>query len=736
MASPTDEETATIPAAEPSIHPWLANASNGVEVFDPLTAAEEAELPELNFRPLALKPWYLWMSFGLFSLCFAVLISLVTLDRTMPPWFDVDSTTSYQVWLYAPGVLGFITALLSRGTIRSYNRIIPYVRMASSSSDVRGRRERRYFGSVLTMQLAAVPGEQVNLGQVLNLWICGDYVSCLVNITMIFTALLTPLKANLFQLVQKDVSNWKIDVNFRVAVVGSVAYLFIMIATLLIICHLRKRRTGLKWSPTTLAAQLALIQGSDVLDELACIDTTRPQSLSRDARTWPYLLHLGYWKERTSRRVVYGVRFHAEHRNQSPPQANPERETTGAPSDQPLPASRSGRERASAADRICAISDYPNPRHRPGEINRLWNYYLLDWFLFATTAMGVTMLLAATIFWARGDIYRPFHVRAGISAFSPDRSLVRFEAYYIFSFLPGALIGLSFHMIFLAADLYNRTMAPIVNMASRLSEEGLDGVYPRGKDKNDKTTGATALRSMLLDYLDPNPISCVVNAVVSSDFRIAFGMLLATLNTLFWTVQGRLFYLLDDEIDRDGYYMMGVSPQHFYAVYAVLVFYCISIWLVRPRGPVRTCRPIFTLLDLAMLVHKSRILQCPEFSVAPELGEDHLRAQVVLASRIYRFGFYQGINGNEYVGISPTKVPEAWVEAAAADPVMSRTSDAAGVASLVLRHGLYDPEAGAPEQAVEVVDDTGYFSWTREAKRVWAGKRADAVAASGTLGSQ
>lgn len=350
--------------------------------------------------------------------------------------------------------------------------------------------------------------------------------------------------------------------------------------------------------------------------------------------------------------------------------------------------------------------------------------------------MGVTMLAAATTFWGRGDIYRPFHVKAGISAFSADRSLVRFEAYYIFSFLPGALIGLSFHIIFLTADLYNRSMAPIVNMASLLSEEGLDGVYPRTKDENDKTTGATALRSMLLDYLDPNTISCIVNALVSSDFRIAFGTLLATLNTLFWTVQGRLFYLLDDEINGDGYYKMGVSPQNFYAVYAILVFYCISIWLVRPRGPVRTCRPIFTLLDLAMLVHQSRILQCPEFSVAPALGEDHLRAQVVLASRIYRFGVYQGMDGNGYVGISPAKVPGAWVEAAAAEPVIPRTSDAAGLASLVLRHGLYGPEAGAPEQAVGVVQDTRYFSWTQLAKRVWAGKRAAAVAASEASGDR
>lgn len=203
------------------------------------------------------------MSFVLFSLCFAALVSLVTLDRTGPPWFRVDSTTSYQVWLYAPGFLGSTTALLSRGTIRLYNRIIPYVRMASSSSDVQGTRKRRYFDRIFTMRLAAVPGEQVNPGQVLSLLICGDYVSCLVNVTMIFTALLTPLKSNLFQLVQEDVSNWKIDVNFRVALVGSVAYLFIMIVTLLIIWHLRKRRTGLKWSPTTLAAQLALIQGSE-----------------------------------------------------------------------------------------------------------------------------------------------------------------------------------------------------------------------------------------------------------------------------------------------------------------------------------------------------------------------------------------------------------------------------------------------------------------------------------------
>ncbi|KAH0433402.1 hypothetical protein CcaCcLH18_05931 [Colletotrichum camelliae] len=74
-------------------------------------------------------------------------------------------------------------------------------------------------------------------------------------------------------------------------------------------------------------------------------------------------------------------------------------------------------------------------------------------------------------------------------------------------------------------------------------------------------------------------------------------------------------------------------------------------------------------MDFASLVHQSPMLQCPDFWLqCPSDTEDQLRAQVMLANRVYRYGVYKGHNENEYIGISA---------AASASHLASNTSQSA-----------------------------------------------------------
>ncbi|KAF3811004.1 hypothetical protein GCG54_00010340 [Colletotrichum gloeosporioides] len=88
-----------------------------------------------------------------------------------------------------------------------------------------------------------------------------------------------------------------------------ITYFWLFLVTFSVTIFFNRNHTGLKWSPCTLAAQVSLIQSSNILDELANIPT---DSLNDAVRSWPkkgLRLHLGYWKKENSNLVIYGVRF-------------------------------------------------------------------------------------------------------------------------------------------------------------------------------------------------------------------------------------------------------------------------------------------------------------------------------------------------------------------------------------------------------------------------------------------
>ncbi|KAI8302846.1 hypothetical protein K4K61_007602 [Colletotrichum sp. SAR11_59] len=165
-------------------------------------------------------------------------------------------------------------------------------------------------------------------------------------------------------------------------------------------------------------------------------------------------------------------------------------------------------------------------------------------------------------------------------------------------------------------------MTPIANMASPLEEVERARFHP--EEANIK--GAMAKDSMLLDYISLDIISCLRPPPAGG-----------------------------------VYYVVTIQERNFFAAFGIMIFYIISLWILRPHGVVRTCRRHFTLMDLASLVHQSHILQCPEFWLqSPSDTEDHLRAQVTLANRVYTYGIYKRYHQNEHVGIAPHSIPHAW----------------------------------------------------------------------------
>ncbi|KAJ4018873.1 hypothetical protein NW761_014943 [Fusarium oxysporum] len=657
--------------------------------------AQHPELPELDFRPLALEFWYLMSLMIWFVLCFFGVSALAVFGQTQPSWFHLESRYGYNLWLYSPGIVGFLTTVLWRGTLQSYNRIIPYVRMANLplSQDSNGNSSNAR-PSFLNVPLTGIPGGTVNFGALVTLWKSGDYLSFVVNLSVVFTILLTPIKSGIFQLV-KDTSGWRIRVSILFCITAMLIYLWLFVVTIAITLHLRKNRTGLKWNPSTLAAQLALIQGSNIFYKFKDISTEQPRPLDLAIAEWPQeglILRLGYWKEQGTNVIIHGVRFlprstphriyqvsdlepvsRSENvtyepfrmqsagiivdRNQnqcngesiSLTEANYDNGWRATPITEPAVAI--GRATSMRYESTSSLQQRdPQP-----DVDRIWNYALFDSYLLAITLVGTAALTAAIVAWVRGDIYRPFNfpLRHIAYASSKTNAIPVLIRGIIFSLLPDALFGI-FNNTILAADIYQRSMVPVQNMAKSLPDNDRKRLCPGEAE----IKGATAHDSMLLDYISPDLVSCIVTATSAGHYKIILGTILATLCNSVYIVVGRLFVFGEGD---DSGYTVRVQPHNFYAAFSIMIVYCISIWILRPRGAIRTCRRIFTLMDFGMLIHQSHILKCPEFWLQNVSDtEDHMKSQVMLANRLYRFGVYAGMDTHDYVGISICEVPTAW----------------------------------------------------------------------------
>lgn len=621
-------------------------------------------------------------------LCLFGVITLAVLSRVNPPWLHLESQYSYTIWFYSPGVIGFLTTVFWRGTLQSYNRILPYVRMANVPLQSSGTGAPGSTGQHL---LNGIPSGEIHMGVLFSLWRSGDYISLVVNITPIPIIFLTPIKSGILGLVM-DESGWGIRISFSFCIMAAVIYVWLFAVTLAITLHLRTRRTGLKWNPCTLAAQVSLIQSSNILDKFADIPTEQWAPLFNTVKDWPgkgLVLRLGYWKEHGTNIIVHGVRF------------LPKTEDVGDETQSSILTDHDDSPNQNPAGAI-QREDASKP-----DVNRFWNANLQDGYLIFVSIIGAGVIIVATVAWAKGFINRPLDVSFlqppplsdSNRQFFSDIAM-NFVRGILFALLPTLAFGI-FHNNFLAVDIYRRNMAPVYNMAGPLPEDDQKRLIPGPPQE-----GATARNSMLLDFITPDFITCIVLAGDAGEYRLVLGLVLATFCNLVYIIVGSLFSFELTSVPgpEDGKgqrysYTATIHQRQFIACYVILIVYCLSVWLLRPRGVARTCRRLLTLLDFVSLIHKSHILQCPEFWVQNHSSdtEEHLKSQVTLANRIYRFGAYVGTDDHQYVGISVQKVPKTWVESP--DHYSTRKSllYSAELAKNVLRGGLYGASVSSAE---------------------------------------
>lgn len=447
---------------------------------------------------------------------------------------------------------------------------------------------------------------------------------------------------------------------------------------------------------------MALVQGSDIFDGLTGPSQGYPKDVTQAIRRWSAesrALRLGYWKEHVTGTVVHGIRF----------LTLPERP---------------------------ARSLHPDGiKKLPWNANQIWISVLGDVYLFIISGLGVAALAAAIFAWIKFPMGKPPSLTPPLPTPTPTNTNSLIGNYIdtitgaspivllrgiIFTLLPSLVFGL-FNNFFISADLYRRTVKPVENMTRPLPDADRKRCMRDSElHEGSEVAGATAQDSMLLDFVSANIITCVSTALVAGHWRLAYGAVLATVCNSVYIVVGRIFVF--DESVPSIRLSVSVQPSTFYAAFAILVVYCVSIWVLRPRGVVRTCRSIFTLMDFVCLVHQSLLRQCPEFWLQGlHVGdtEDHMKGQVVLANRVYRFGIYRGMDNDEYVGISIHSVPKTWGTQQGDDsiPILERSVD---VARRSLQLGLYNERVylseallGDTSQFENKIRSNDYRSWRR-----------------------
>jgi hypothetical protein len=215
----------------------------------------------------------------------------------------LSSENVHMISRYFPSIVGTVTVLFFRQTVREALRMEPFVKMADQNGEqTTGSRPWKGVGGAWFpwQSFTTTPKTAISLFSL----VCQFVVSFIVS-----------LKVALFASVEhidndRNKPYWILTVRFYPAVVLIAGYVFMIVYTLYISLHFRRKSTGLKWDPVSIADYASLFAHCNALEYFA------PLELQHDLRPKHVMVpnrrfRLGYWtRERDNPRkidVVYGI---------------------------------------------------------------------------------------------------------------------------------------------------------------------------------------------------------------------------------------------------------------------------------------------------------------------------------------------------------------------------------------------------------------------------------------------
>lgn len=266
----------------------------GFEYVKPVPTEQLQGFPKLDYKPFQLRTWFLTVSILFFAGCFSALAVLLKLSLNKESPFRPRNTYYYFAARYVPTIIGTVTAILWRSILSTLARMTPYISMATDRKGVTG-----------TPALRSIQSQYFPFIHVTQLVKNGHLLLLAGYITNWFVVFLTPFKStyitgdlSLSQILDSGTNVLNdtptVTVSEVVSYVLLLIYGVLIFMTLTITIRLWSRKTGLKWDPVSLADQMQLCYGSNLLR--AFKDSEQKDYKEFREHFNGLQLRLGYWK--------------------------------------------------------------------------------------------------------------------------------------------------------------------------------------------------------------------------------------------------------------------------------------------------------------------------------------------------------------------------------------------------------------------------------------------------------
>ncbi|CZR55637.1 uncharacterized protein PAC_05525 [Phialocephala subalpina] len=267
-------------------------------------AAERPSLNDLNWRPTILR--------GVSVVLLVVLYTTTAIEIGVLMWksiedpkhnFRLSSENVHMISRYFPSIIGTVTVLLFRQTVREALRMVPFVSMADQKGEENeGSRPWKGVGG------AWFPWQSFTTTP-------KNFLSIFSLMCQFITSFIVSLKVALFASTQHidpttNLAYWTLTVRLYPAVILIFGYALMIIYTLYIFCHFYGKSTGLKWDPVSIADYASLFAQCNALQYFAPLELRhdlRPRHVMVKRRRF----RLGYWTRKRSStekgHLVYGI---------------------------------------------------------------------------------------------------------------------------------------------------------------------------------------------------------------------------------------------------------------------------------------------------------------------------------------------------------------------------------------------------------------------------------------------
>jgi hypothetical protein len=619
------------PAAQPPRKPSQRKSDTGTfeqrkvkdEILLPVAAPKGMQWSNLQFVPLILRlPFLLLLIFISILMIAGIVFSNVYASRSNGLYnYDGAGTARYFVFQFLPQFLGICIILWLHVLQAAIYRVLPYFAMASEPPEDRILQEYR-----ITPANYVLPD--------LSLLGSGDIGAGLVLCIFWLTNFTVPLLSCFYQteyFINNGATKWRWTTTQGVGWFLVVLYALLVLALVYCIVRFRKAKSALMWDPVSIADLIPLFQKSNVLSDFEQTEI----SPSMCKALPPKFLRLGYWTSSRGPEIFHTVGEEgASYKRLSDPLTNlnekrHDRDDSG--NDRDFDVEEQARYSGGSAFTRNIHSPFTRHLHIP--------WFLRDSMVLLWAILAIVLLLAFLIV-----SFVNHAVERGFKPLLPSstNSLGFSAADFLYSFLP-SLLGMWLFLLWQPIDTFFRSIQPYANLSD--------------------PSGATAGRSLLLDYPANYPIACTISALINRDLRIAFTSAIALLSATLPILAGGVFTAQFFAARSNAILTTATMPAY-YALCVFLAIYAFAFLGIFPTRKRRLPHAIDTIAGQLSFLYQSPLLADPAFKGVQSKVELKARLLASLSGDArgggkYGFGVYTGRDGREHLGVDRLQRPDS-----------------------------------------------------------------------------